>query len=245
MASLLVDIGNTNIKSAVYTNGCLSERRIFSVKGADPIDTFETHWLSDGDRPDKVLVSNVSTASLVDALASFSKIHFDAVIEVVKPVKTYRGMKTEYEDPERLGVDRWLASLAAWLRCHTNVCVVDVGTALTVDVVTAGGLHLGGLIAPGPDLMQQSLASGAVELVKGDLSEVEFFGTNTRDAMSLGCLSAFGGVFNTVKNRLDGLGLRDVVWFLTGGGAEAISSQIPAVFISVPDLVLDGLVEFD
>ena len=245
MASLLVDIGNTNIKSAVYSDGRLSERRIFSVNGSDPIDMFETHWLSDGERPDKVLVSNVSTPSVIHALASFSKIHFDTVVEVVKPVKLYRGMKTEYDDPERLGVDRWLASLAAWLRCLSNVCVVDVGTALTIDVVTAGGVHLGGLIAPGPTLMQQSLASGAAELVREDMSEVEFFGTNTKDAMSLGCLSAFGGIFNTVENRLDSLGLRDVVWYLTGGGAEAIASQIPAVFTSAPDLVLDGLVEFN
>ena len=104
MVSLLVDIGNTNIKSAVYSDGCLSERRIFSVNGSDPIDMFETHWLSDGERPDKVLVSNVSTPSVIHALASFSKIHFDTVVEVVKPVKLYRGMKTEYDDPERLGL---------------------------------------------------------------------------------------------------------------------------------------------
>lgn len=245
MASLLVDIGNTNIKSAIYSNGCLSDRRTFSVNTSDPIDMFETHWLSDGERPDKVLVSNVATPSVAKALASFSKIHFDTVIKIVKPVKSYKGMKTEYEDPERLGVDRWLASLAAWVRCRSNVCVVDVGTALTVDVVTAAGLHLGGLIAPGPTLMQQSLASGAAELVRAELSEVEFFGTNTVDAMSLGCLSAFGGIFNTVEHRLESLGLREVVWYLTGGGAEVIASQIPAVFISVPDLVLDGLAEIN
>jgi len=243
MTSLLVDIGNTNIKSALYSDGCLSDRRSFSVNTLDLTDSFETHWLSDGERPDRVLVSNVSTPSRVQALATFSKIHFDTAIEVVTPVELYRGMRTEYEDPERLGVDRWLASLAAWLRCSANVCVVDVGTALTVDVVTASGHHLGGLIAPGPTLMQHSLASGAAELDREDLSEVEFFATNTKDAMSLGCLSAFGGIFNAVDHRLESLGLRDVVWYLTGGGAEVITSQMPASFVSVPDLVLDGLAE--
>ena len=74
MASLLVDIGNTNIKSAVYSDGRLSERRIFSVNGSDPIDMFETHWLSDGERPDKVLVSNVSTPSVIHALVSFIQV---------------------------------------------------------------------------------------------------------------------------------------------------------------------------
>jgi type III pantothenate kinase len=245
MASLLIDIGNTNIKSALYSDGCLSDRRIFSINASDLTEMFETHWLSDGERPDKVLVSNVSTLSVEQALASFSKIHFDTVIEVVTPVKLYRGMKTEYEDPERLGVDRWLASLAAWLRCSSNVCVIDVGTALTVDVVTAGGLHLGGLIAPGPTLMLQSLASGAAELDREELSEVELFGTNTKDAISLGCLSAFGGIFKSVEDRLESLGLRDVVWHLTGGGAEVISAQIPTPFILVPDLVLDGLAEIN
>ncbi len=243
MASLLVDIGNTNIKSALYSDGCLSDRRSFSARIPDLTDMFETHWLSDGERPDRVLVSNVSKSSRLQTLATFSKIHFDTLIEVVTPVEFYRGMRTEYDDPERLGVDRWLASLAAWLRCSSNVCVVDVGTALTVDVVTASGRHLGGLIAPGPTLMQHSLASGAAELEREDLSEVEYFGANTKDAMSLGCLSAFGGIFNAVEQRLEGLGLTDVVWYLTGGGADAIVSQIPTEFISVPDLVLDGLAE--
>lgn len=243
MSSLLVDIGNTNIKSGMCSDGEIQAHKDFSTVCGDLAEVFEQNWLSDGERPERVLVSNVSDVAIVDALATFSAIHFNVDIEVIRPFKSYKGMTTQYDDPHRLGVDRWLVSLAAWLKSSGDVCVVDVGTALTVDIVTSQGVHLGGLIAPGPSLMKASLLSGTADLECDSFVQVEHFATNTADAISLGCLSSFGGVFNEVETRLQGLGLHDVNWYLTGGGAEAVVAQMRAPFTLVPELVLEGLAQ--
>ena len=89
--------------------------------------------------------------------------------------------------------------------------------------------------------MKASLASGAFDLEYEAFSEVEVFATNTQDAMSLGCLSAFGGIFNVVETRLKIAGLGEAQWFLTGGAAEIVAPQMRAPFTLVPELVLDGL----
>ncbi|HID72512.1 TPA: type III pantothenate kinase, partial [Candidatus Micrarchaeota archaeon] len=67
------------------------------------------------------------------------------------------GVSNSYDQPARMGVDRWLAMLAAFNHYRGNLCVIDCGTALTFDVVSAAGKHIGGLIMPGVRLQQNAL----------------------------------------------------------------------------------------
>ena len=119
------------------------------------------------------------------------------------------------------------------------MCVIDVGTALTVDVVTTDGSHLGGLIAPGPELLRLSLTRGTAQLESEGLSLVDGFADNTRDAISLGCTDAIGGLFDRVAARL--APRVHFQWYLTGGAGALVEALLPVSARHVPDLVLRGL----
>ena len=115
------------------------------------------------------------------------------------------GVRNGYREPKRLGDDRWVGAVSAWhlAGCFRAICAVSVGTALTIDVVDCDGVHRGGLIAPGPTLMLQSLlrdtagiapraaASAAARRGSADASgTLGLLATDTRQAIELGCLSA-------------------------------------------------------
>ena len=151
-------------------------------------------------------------------------------------------MRTAYRDPAQLGVDRWLAALAAFAAERSAVCVIDAGTALTVDIVDDSGLHLGGLIAPGPELMRESLVRGTAQLASGCIEQVNAFADNTADAISLGCGDATRGVLRGVAERLESRAPGERYrWYLTGGAAPLVAALLERQWIQVPDLVLRGL----
>ena len=235
---LLVDIGNTRIKAGVFT--------AHGIEALPPLDRHAEHpfapWMIEGDGPTRVVVSNVAGAGIAGALAQyvFERWHVEA--EFVTPARARCGMTTRYSEPERLGVDRWLAALAAWRDADDTACVLDMGTALTVDVVTAQGEHLGGLIAPGIDLMRQSLTRGTAQLTSNHADDVSGFAINTNDAIALGCRAALRGLVEQVRSRIEANPeTRSARWYLTGGGAPLLEACIDWPAESVPDLVLRGL----
>jgi type III pantothenate kinase len=240
---LVIDVGNTNIKSAVWNGHRLIDCGSFVTLGADIENDFESAWLTHTSLISKVMVSNVAASQVRDRIKRFCKTYLDITPEFVVPQKTCMGMSTRYQRPDALGVDRWLASLAAWTLSRGSVCVVDVGTALTVDVVVADGEHVGGLIAPGPDMLKASLVSGTAGIEIDQFGAADRFGINTVEAISLGCRSALKGVLREVEQQLDMLGISETTsWYLTGGAGEVVKELIPNKHIDNPRLVLEGLV---
>jgi type III pantothenate kinase len=155
------------------------------------------------------------------------------------------GVRNGYRDPRQLGVDRWLAVVAAFARVHGAACVVDAGTALTVDAVDDTGLHLGGYIVPGLDLMQRALTSST-----GDLAERSsvvhaagrtLLADNTRDAISRGCIAALGALIERAHAALSASSAAPPALLLTGGDAAQIEAVLDVASETVPDLVLQGL----
>lgn len=236
---LLIDIGNTRIKAALVEGG---QPRMLPAVGTRDHAPFSAWSEAITTRPSRVLVSNVAGPEMAMHVVRYSRERWQMDPEFALPCRTRAGMSTRYQYPEKLGVDRWLAALAAYHEARGAVCVCDVGTALTIDVVTADGTHLGGLIAPGPDLLRTSLTRGTAQLESDGLSLVEGFADNTRDAISLGCTDALGGLLQRVAARLDQHEPReDFHWYLTGGAAPLIKALLPASAVHLPDLVLRGL----
>jgi type III pantothenate kinase len=146
-----------------------------------------------------------------------------------------------------MGVDRWLAILAVVERYHQPVCVVDVGTAVTIDQVDRAGAHLGGVIVPGLDLMRQALIddTGNIEkLMATESSSVEtadlVFGRSTADAIGGGGLAAICGLIETCKERLASR-CGDSALVVTGGDAGRVVPHIRVELDHRPLLVLEGL----
>jgi type III pantothenate kinase len=236
---LLVDIGNTRIKSAYWSAGVLEPGPVFPSHAPHSFDA----WATLDPAPARVLVSNVAGAEIARSLAQAVAALWGLQAEFITPSGRLGDFATRYREPARLGVDRWLAALAAWRECAGACCVLDMGTALTADIVTADGNHLGGLIAPGLELMRTALTHGTAQLQSERIEPVAGFADNTADAISLGCWSAVAGLLEEVRARLAATaGCDGARWYLTGGGAPALARMVDWPYREDPWLVLRGLV---
>jgi type III pantothenate kinase len=155
---------------------------------------------------------------------------------------TDAGVHNAYEEPERLGVDRWLAVIEAWHRYGEGI-IVDCGSALTLDAVDRDGRHLGGYIVPGLMMMERSLISGtgsvrlAADIMPASLEP----GCSTTAGVRNGILRMTVAFITDAVVALRG-GLSDTCpVLLTGGDAARVAAHLPMNSVLAPDLVLDGL----
>jgi type III pantothenate kinase len=144
--------------------------------------------------------------------------------------------RSSYAQPEKLGADRIAAMLGAIQRQpQQRVLVVVAGTALTLDVVDANGLHLGGLIAPGPDLMQRALQNNTAQLRASASSAELALANSTQSAIANASVWSSVALIQSVANQHP-----SAHCVLSGGAASALSAHLPA-FEVAPSLVLEGL----
>lgn len=148
----------------------------------------------------------------------------------------FAGLRSGYRRPERLGVDRWLALLAAHRRAPGGVCVAMAGTALTLDAVDAKGCHLGGMIAPGMSSLRRALRDAVRFQTQAEQPRLRaILGRDTDACVGAGTLFAALGALDraaaqaTPASRL-----------ITGGDARSLMAFLPG-WEWVPDLVLEGL----
>jgi type III pantothenate kinase len=152
------------------------------------------------------------------------------------------GVSNQYADPGRLGIDRWLAMLAAFNKARGSCVIIDAGTALTVDVISATGQHIGGYIVPGLSLMRDSLtANTRIRLSEAGSSASLSLGHSTDAAVFNGTLVTLLALIQRVSQSILSEDPQTKVYF-TGGDADLLHS-LSAIDSSerVPGLVFDGL----
>jgi type III pantothenate kinase len=154
------------------------------------------------------------------------------------------GVSNGYEDYARLGLDRWLAVVAAFNLAQKACLVLDLGTAVTSDFVDASGQHRGGFICPGLPLMRSQLQLHTrrirYSLVADALTSGWLPGRTTVDAVERGCaLMLRSFAVGQVELAQEYFG-KDFVVFVTGGDAPLIEDVIAECRL-VPDLVFAGL----
>ena len=244
---LLIDIGNTRIKWATLVNGAFEVSGELVHRGQDPSGVLE--FLGQFDtKPDSVRAANVAGDTMRKAIADAVYARWKLAIEFAQTQASAGPIRNGYHDYRQMGVDRWLAILAAFERYHQPVCVVDVGTAVTIDQVDGAGVHLGGLIVPGLDLMRRALVSDTGDIenwvgARSEGGEIEdlIFGRSTAEAIDGGGLTAICGLIERCKERLSSQ-YGDSVLVLTGGDAGRIMPKISTQLDHRPLLVLEGLV---
>lgn len=147
-----------------------------------------------------------------------------------------------YSDPGRLGVDRWLAMLAAYHEENDSVCVIDCGSAVTIDHIDKDGLHLGGYIVPGISMQTESLLKGTGQIrIESEVSAEVAWGRGTEEAVRFGVLRQ---VVSFVESVIGELNVGDsTAIYITGGDAGVVLACLGAADQCKcrPDLVLDGL----
>ena len=238
---LLVDIGNTRVKWATCTDGRLSRQ-----ESADYSSWDVAHWrdhLFAHDVNHVVAASVAGSASremLTQAAAASG-----ATVQFVASTTQAAGIRNAYADPALLGVDRWVAVIGAHHMKRTACCVVDVGTAATIDAVDDAGRHLGGFIVPGPRLMVASLHSGTSDLAAYSARSIPeartLFANNTRDAIERGCRVALAALIDRAFYDLARLVPMQPALLGTGGAMDEVAPYVIAPLEIVPDLVMHGL----
>jgi type III pantothenate kinase len=259
---LLADVGNTRIKLAVVT-----DRPLQATPRGLPAMSLRQDLLSREFRPENVrswlqTAAPASAVMLIAGVNESAAVRLEAVIaEVsatgVRPLRQRRvrgadlPLDVQVEEPLRVGIDR-LAGAAAAAVVKTpgrGAIVVDCGTATTVDVVSPGGVFLGGAILAGPGLLARALAEGTSRLPEVAALESgsppAMPGRSTQAAIAAGIgWGMRGAVARLVaegRKALEGeRGGVEIDVFLTGGSAGIVRDALPDA-IEVPDLVLAGI----
>lgn len=157
------------------------------------------------------------------------------------------GVSNSYDQPARMGVDRWLAMLAAFNRYGGNLCVIDCGTALTFDVVSAAGKHIGGLIMPGVRLQQNALGEHTDKVIfsKQPTAGELRLGTDTPGCVHNGSKFMLVGAIHEVLSYVEQQVGADVQCVISGGDAALLLPLLRPLLqesvIEASDIVLDGL----
>lgn len=235
MSVWLFDLGNTRLKFAeLQAEGRPGPAQAIAHAGED----FE-HALARA-LPAHIDVAHV--ASVAPASVRMALLHAlvarSTRIGFARTQAFFAGVRIAYAEPQRLGVDRFLALVAAHAR-GGPVLVCGVGTALTLDLVDADGQHRGGRIAPSPTLMRESLHARAAQLPEAG-GHFAAFANDTVDALASGCE---GAAIALVQDSLEAARvlLGDAPRLvLHGGGGAALRVHFPqADWLDAP--VLDGL----
>jgi type III pantothenate kinase len=231
---LCIDAGNSRIKWRLTDNGqqlaqgAQLTSEVVEGKNIDFSDIKSLH---------EVRIASVAGEKIVEQLQQQLRQHFSVPIRLARVSATLGELSCAYEDPQTLGIDRWLAIAAAHQQYQEPVMVIDAGSAITIDIVGPGGQHVGGYIAPGLRLMHDALWDNTsdVRVVGSGAEQLWLPGKNTQQAVNKGCLLA---AVSTIESLASQFPVRIVI---TGGDAKILMQAISLNAESHSNLVLDGM----
>lgn len=235
---LCIDAGNSRIKWRLTKNGeSIAEGGQLTAK----IFEDEALNLSEIESPSEIRVANVAGEEVFARLKQQLLSQFSAPIRLAQVSLRLGELSCAYEDPQTLGVDRWLAMAAAYHQFSEPLMVVDAGSAITIDIIGPGGQHIGGYITPGLRLMHDALWKNTsdVRVVGSGLDELWVPGKNTQQAVNRGCLLAAASTIESLAAQFP------VRIILTGGDAKILMQAISLSADYQANLVLDGLIMDD
>ncbi|MGM0984958.1 MAG: type III pantothenate kinase [Pseudomonadota bacterium] len=235
-----LDIGNTLSKWR------LKDADSSEIRSRGAVWTRE-EWRPGADIPDldvveAVRISSVARKAVLEETVALLHRRVGTV-HVARSTAEALGVTNGYEEPGKLGVDRWMGALAGY-QLAGGCCAVDCGSAITVDFVLPGGRHLGGYILPGLRLMKESLKLGTRNVAIDPDSEAEELlepGRRTVEAVNHGIYMAAVSAVNRIYSEVcDQHGVA-LPMMLTGGDARVVSRGIQVPHTVWPDMVYGGL----
>lgn len=238
---LLVDIGNSRIKWTTIKSKVMSDSENFPRNKTGIKMTLTKAW-KHLEGISGVFVSNVAGEKTAVQLTEWVEKNWQITPVFVESEKKRFGVTNAYEHPKNLGVDRWLAIIAARQHAKTVTCVIDCGTAITIDILTEKGIHQGGLILPGLSIIKQSLADNThAPIDRVEENEFTFLAINTHSAVQAGTLYAVTATLEHLITDIQQNFNNQVRFLITGGDAEQLIEFLPQPLTHEPDLVLKGL----
>lgn len=232
---LQLDVGNSSAKWRLVCEQKVVARGTYRSADADSLAAL----LGCSDHLEHIWISSVASPAAEDELATVLAGRWNLEPWFARTEGSTGTLRNSYADPARMGVDRWLAMLGARGREQRRFCVIDAGSALTIDFVSADGSHEGGYIIPGPALMERALLLDT-DRVRFD-EAVDFAlspGTSTAEAVRHGIALAQAGAVVMALDQGHG---EPAALFYCGGAGEALMQWVGRGGMWVPDLVFEGL----
>ena len=232
---LQLDIGNSSAKWRLLRGDTVIARGHYRAGDSASQATL----LNCTDTLDEIWIASVAAPAVEQQLAALLVGQWGVTPWFARTEAHTAGLHNSYAEPGRMGVDRWLAMVGARQRAPGRLCVVDAGSALTIDIVSATGQHEGGYIIPGPALMERALLLDT-DRVRFD-EQIDYAlapGKSTAEAVRHGIALAQAGA---VALALEQAGSEPITLFFCGGAGETLMHLGPRTGQWVPDLVFEGL----
>lgn len=230
---LCLDAGNTRLKWGLRSDDAWLARGVLEHdETARSIELLPA-------RPQRILACNVAGAAVGKRIEMLAEA-LAAPLGWLTSTAAACGVINGYDDPARLGADRWAALIGARSLHDGPALVVMAGTATTIDVLEANGCFRGGLILPGLELMRRSLACNTAGLpeARGIYRELP---TNTDDAIDSGILHATLGAIERMAALVRRPASTDFLCLLSGGAVNPLAPHLDLPYRKVDELVLEGL----
>jgi type III pantothenate kinase len=257
---LVFDLGNTRLKwAAVESTQNIADRnkKLWAYSGSISNTSFKSSELraeladyisKTMPKPDAIGFCCVAGDSALADLRSLFPEWQDLDWKQLTGNSSYKGMRTLYQDPNKLGADRWAGLIGARALSNTNSLVVNAGTATTIDLLGGNGVHYGGWILPGLGLMQESLQNNTAQLplaIRSGVAKTQVgFGKTTDQAITGGCDAAqIGAILRAVFLAKEMNHPVDRIW-LDGGNAKILANEIKQFpeLAALPIEPIEGLV---
>ena len=232
---LQLDIGNTSAKWRLVNGSQVISRGDYQSND----ESSQQRLLNCCESLDHILISSVTTTASELLLSRLLENQWGIAPWFARSESRTGGLINSYEEPSRMGVDRWLAMLAGREQKKGRLCVIDGGSALTIDIVGANGRHEGGYIIPGAALMERALLLDT-DRVRFD-EEVGYGlspGTSTAHAVRHGVALAQAGA---IKLALEQAAGEPMAILFCGGAGQSLMELVDRGGEVVPDLVFEGL----
>jgi len=232
---LQLDLGNSSAKWRLLRGEVVADRGRYRAEDAGSLQAM----LSCADELQEILVSSVAGREQNAALTLTLKTRWGIEPWFASSAAQLGTLKNSYTEPERMGVDRWLAMRAGQNHVCGRFAVVDAGSALTIDIVAADGHHEGGYIIPGVALMERALLLDTDRVRFEEHADYRLDpGKSTAEAVRHGVAVSQAGAVRLVLQHLDMTGTEVL---FCGGGGQQLRDLSNLGGLWVPDLVFEGL----
>lgn len=237
---ILLDIGNSAVTYGHYQGGRMAK---FGSCHHQDIPKLLPKWLKKGGEGQSYVIISSVVPKITQKCLQVARAFSQVPVWVVGRNLSIP-LKHKYKSLKQLGADRQVNLYGALQIYRPPFLVIDIGTATTVDYVSAKGVFEGGMIIPGPETAFQALLSRTALLPKSmrfPKKRGSFFGRNTQACLVAGILEGHGAMLEELIRRARhqyGKGLRVIA---TGGLAQTLKPLVPALGTVDPHLTLKGL----